>query len=426
MKCPPFEELWTKVKAGEDPPHLAICEECAKKVYGLRYAVEVFDGDQAAFEEALAEVIDEELARVPLRHWASHLAGQRRYHHVFVVEELLRRADREYENPRVVVDLTSAAVAVCEALVKSDMAPPSELFINALKKHSAALRSAGNLEGALNTLGRAWAMTGELQNREQLRAVLSLCTAIVYVEPDLGKFDEAIALAESAAAVLDTCGDRRGALVGRQTKAQALATMFRFAEALPIARSVAAEIHGTGSTLDVAIAHHLVAHCCVGVGEYETALHHVAVARRGYEEAGSITGEARVSHERARALAASGRFDEARPEFDRTSEVVFRARLFEQWAIFRLDYIAAALHDDPGANVRADVEAVARGCLMLGGEQSTIRQRYAAEALDYLRRLAIRDALTAEAADYVRVFVSRNASRPPVKFTPPSAAEFVM
>jgi len=118
--------------------------------------------------------------------------------------------------------------------------------------------------------------------------------------------------------------------------------------------------------------------------------------------------------------------DEARPEFARTAEVVFGARLFDVWAIFRLDYIAAALHDDPSANVRADVELVAHVCLTIGGAESTLRRRYAAEALEYLRRLAARDALTLEVADYVRDFVSRNASRPPVRFTPPHGGEFLM
>jgi hypothetical protein len=88
--------------------------------------------------------------------------------------------------------------------------------------------------------------------------------------------------------------------------------------------------------------------------------------------------------------------------------------------------VAAALQHDAAADVRADVEAVARVCLTLGGEESTMRRRYAAEALDYLRRLAKRDALTAEVAAYVRDFVSLNASRPPVKFTPPSCGEFLM
>jgi hypothetical protein len=95
------------------------------------------------------------------------------------------------------------------------------------------------------------------------------------------------------------------------------------------------------------------------------------------------------------------------------------------WVLYRLDYIAAALHHDPGADVRADLEGVAVACFVLGRENSTMRRRYAAEALDYLRRLAKRDELTAQRADYVRDFIAANASRPPVRFTPP-ASELVM
>ena len=50
----------------------------------------------------------------------------------------------------------------------------------------------------------------------------------------------------------------------------------------------------------------------------------------------------------------------------------------------------------------------------------------AAEACEYLRRVAIRDALTFEIADYVRTYVARNLVQKPAKFAPPPGAEFVM
>jgi len=94
--------------------------------------------------------------------------------------------------------------------------------------------------------------------------------------------------------------------------------------------------------------------------------------------------------------------------------------------IARLDYVAAALRDDPTADVREVVEAVAHVCFLLGDEQSTMRRRYAAEALDFLRRLAKRDELTAEAAEYVRDFVEANRKRPPERFVAPSGPALVM
>jgi hypothetical protein len=60
--------------------------------------------------------------------------------------------------------------------------------------------------------------------------------------------------------------------------------------------------------------------------------------------------------------------------------------------------------------------------MTLNATESTQRQTFAAEALDYLRQLAIRDALTCEAVDRVRAFVIRNTSHPPVKFARPPGA----
>jgi hypothetical protein len=120
------------------------------------------------------------------------------------------------------------------------------------------------------------------------------------------------------------------------------------------------------------------------------------------------------------------RFDEAAPEFNRTAEIVFEAKLFDEWAIMRLDYVRAALDADAAADVRSELISVARVCLTATANRSTARQQYAAEAMAYLRQLAVRDAVTVEAVEYVRAFVHRNATRPPVKFSPPQAGTFLM
>jgi tetratricopeptide (TPR) repeat protein len=182
----------------------------------------------------------------------------------------------------------------------------------------------------------------------------------------------------------------------------------------------------TGSAFDAANAHHLIAHCYAELATYDEALGHALTAECGYEKIGNTALAARARHVVARAIAGLGRFEEARPLFDEAAEVVWAAGLYEVWVLDQLDYVAAALHHDPLADVRGDVEAIARVCFMLGGESSTMRRRYAAEALAYLRQLAKRDALTAAAADYVRDFMSLNASRPPVRFRPPQSQDFVM
>lgn len=426
MSCPTPEELLARVAAGDEVPHLAECEECAWYVAVVRQAAEAFDGSCEDLYRAVSELVDEVLEDVPSKDWTAALVGERELHHSLVIAEILRRADRAYENPSIAVDLTSAAVALCEARVNAGTPPPAQLQFDALKEHAMALRAANDLNGSLDALVRASAVASELGNREQLDAVVALCTALTYAEADLGKFDEAIALAERAEGVLELCGDRRRALIARQTKAHALACMSRFAEALPVVLPLAREYEAMGATFDAATAHHLIAHCYVELGIHDEALGHALIAQCGYEKVGNGVLIARVSHVSARAIAGLGRFDEARAQFDDSAELVFAAGLYEVWVLDRLDYLAASLHHDPAADVRGDVEAVARVCLMLGNENSTMRRRYAAEALDYLRRLAKRDELTPEATDYVRDFVFWNANRPPVRFRPPSPTALVM
>jgi len=426
MSCPTPEELLARVIAGEKVAHLEECEECARFVAIVVHAADVFDGSTEEVDRAVAELIDEALEEVPSREWAAELVRRREFHHSLIIAELLRRGERAREDPSVELDVTAAAVALCDEMEKLGTPPPAQLRFDAFKEHAMALRAAGELNRALDTLARASTVTSELENREQLDAVLSLCTAVTYSEPDLGKFDEAIALAERAEGVLEQCGDRRRTLMARQAKAYALIAMHRYAEALSLSLTVAEQHDEMGARFDAAFAHQNAAVCYNGLGMYDEALGQAFLAQCGLEQTGNAVTVARAAHEAARAIAGLGRFDEARAQFEDSAAIVFAAGLYDVWVLNRLDYVAAALHHDSAADVRPEVEAIAVVCLVLGRENSTMRRRYAAEALEYLRQLAKREAVTTEAADYVRDFIWQNASRPPRRFRPPSFGEFVM
>lgn len=214
--------------------------------------------------------------------------------------------------------------------------------------------------------------------------------------------------------------------MARQTTAHVLATENRFSDALRKLRGVIDELDTIGTTRDRAVAHGLAAHCLVGIGAHREAIEHAATARAFYREIGDTVGEAKAAHTAARAKTAMGDLAEVRSEFARTADIVFRAKLFEVWAIMRLDYVEAVLHDDESADVRGELESVANVSMMLDATGSTHRHQYAAEAMDYLRRVAQRDAVTRELVRHVRDFVERNAARPPVRFTPPPGTAFIM
>jgi tetratricopeptide (TPR) repeat protein len=415
--------LLNMIADGEHSPHLDVCDECAAFVAAASEAVTAF-ADRGEVERAVEARIDAILADTPARHWRSVIVASPELRRSVVIRDLLRRADAFYgSDSRAALDLTTAAVAVCEVMVASGHAPSMELRFLALKEHSIALHRTGQFDESIVVLGRAWPIASRTQESERDRAVLSLCAAIVYAEPDVARFDEAMEFAETATSVLEICGDKRRAIIARQTKAYVLLVMNRFAEALPLLQSVTADLdEPTGESRDAAMAHAQLAACLVELGSYDEAVEHASTAERLHLMCGGVVDAARVAHVRARAAAALGRFAEVQSEFTRTADLVFEAKMFNTWAIMRLEYVAAALADDEGADVRAELESVMRVCMMLNATESTQRQAFAAEALDYLRQLAVRDALTCEAVDHVRAFVVRNNSQPPVKFARPPGA----
>lgn len=428
-ECPHPAKLLQLVSDGEYVPHLRECEKCRTFVDAATKAVRAFS-DPSELEAAVRVQIEEVLRDTPERRWSSVFLDSRNthLHRSVVVRDLRRRADElSGANPRQALSLSAAAVNVSDAMVAAGNPPAPELRFDALKLHSSLLREMGALDEALSVLGRAWAVADETEHREQYRATLSLCGAIIYAEPDLANFREAINLAEAAATVLDVCGDQRRAVIARHTKAYALTVMNRFEAAVPLLRGVVDEIvDAGGSAHDAAIAHALLALCYVRLGLYGDALDHARIAEHMHVELRETVDAARAAHVAARAIAGLGQFAAVREEFTRTADIVFQAGLFDVWCLLRLDYITAALADDGGADVRADAEGVARVAMTIGTTESTQRRRFTAEACNYLRLIATRDMLTYEVAEYVRNYVDRNAKQKPVKFIPPSGADFTM
>ncbi len=428
-ECPHPAKLLKLVSDGEYVPHLRECEKCRNFVAAAAEAMSTLN-DRTELEAAVREEIDEVLANTPEYRWSSTFLDSCNVHLLrsVVVRDLFRRADElSGSEPWRALNLTRAAILVCDHMVAKGNAPAPELRFEVLKLHSSLLRDTGSLDEALSVLGRAWIVADETENREQYRAILALCGAIIYAEPDIANFDEAISLAEAAAPVLDICGDARRSVIARHTKAYALAVQNRFEEAATILRGVVDEIRDAGGTPhDAAMAHALLALCYVRLGSHGEALDHARIAEHLHEENGETVDAARAAHHAALAIAGLGRFGDVREEFTRTADVVFAAGLFDVWCVLRLDYIAAALTADSSADVRADAEGVARVAMTVGTKQSSQRRQFVAEACNYLRQIAMNDALTFEVADYVRAYVDRSFKRKPMKFARPSGASFVM
>jgi tetratricopeptide (TPR) repeat protein len=429
-ECPPRVKLLQLLSDGEHVQHLRECAACSKFASAAMEAVNVFS-NREEMERALSDRLDELLADTYGHRMTSAVSNATDMHRSIVVRELIRRAGEcRGSNPSRYLDLAMSAVVVCDRMDDAGCPPEPELRVEALKEKAAALRQLGALDDAMAALARADALLPLTRTPEFHRAILTLHVALIDVEPDRGNFDEAIALAESASATLDLSGDDRRATLARQTKAYALMLKGDLTAALTMLRNVVAELDAAATAWaaphDIAVAYGSLAYCLVGLGSYYEAERMAALAVRIHEECGATAHAARAAHIRACALAGLDAFDEAEPEFNRTAEIVFDAKLYEEWCVMRLDYAAAALSVNPAADVRAELISVARISMTLMENQETARRRYAAEALAFLRQLATQNAVSYEAIDYVRRYVRQNATRPPAKFSPPRGGAFLM
>jgi len=425
--CPPRVKLLALIADGESVPHLETCEDCAEFVAAAMEVLTAFD-DRSDMERAIAAGIDAILEDTAPHRWISVLVNSPDMHHSVILRDLLRRSDEWYgRDPRAGLDLTTAAVAICDAMTARGSAPAQDLVFEVLKEHSILLRQMNKLNDAQKFLGRARAAAARTTEPELHQAIVSLCAAITYAEPDLARFDDAFELAESASTAFDRHGDRRRTLLAWHTKAYVLVVTNRFDAAVPLLRNVIAEILDAGGTRrDYARAHGLLALCLVNLGSYAEAIDHARMAEQTHSDCGDTVDAARAAHYTALALAGMGRFAEVSAEFGRTAEIVFTSGMLDVWCLMRLDFVASALADDEGADVRAHVESVARVCMTVAMRGPTQRQQYAAEALDYLRRLAARDVVTSDIVNHVRAFMVRNASHRPARFTPLPGTAFVM
>jgi tetratricopeptide (TPR) repeat protein len=401
--CPPRVKLLALIAAGEHVPHLATCQECAAFVAAATDAVTAF-ADRDEVEEAVAARIDQLLGDTPQHRWVSAIVAASELRHSVVIRDLLRRADDWYgRDPRAALYLTTATVELCNAMTACGNSPAPELRFDVLKEHQIMLRQTHRLDEANNVLVRLWAAALDTDDPQRYRTIASLCAAILYAEPDVAQFDAAIEFAETAGAVLEECGDRRRAVLARHLKAHVLVVRNQFEEAISPLRSVIDQIIEVGgSERDRARAHGLLALALVHLGTYDEAIEHARLAESLHKMCGDIVDAARSAHIAARGISAKGRFVEVREEFAHTAAIVLAAGILDVWCLMRFDFIAAALEDDEGADVRAEVEEVARVCMTVAARESTSRQQHAAEALDYLRRLALRDALTSEIVGSIR------------------------
>src|ERR1043166_864397 len=159
--CPHPLKLLTLVDQGEHVPHLRECPKCAKFVDTAKKTWKTF-ADTGDVERTLSRYLDDILADTYGHRMSSAVRVERELHRTIVVRELLRRAGENLgSSPSRYLDLTDAAVVACEEMTAAGHPPEPELYIEALREYSTALRQHGSLDAAMQALGRAFALVEE-------------------------------------------------------------------------------------------------------------------------------------------------------------------------------------------------------------------------------------------------------------------------
>jgi hypothetical protein len=153
-------------------------------------------------------------------------------------------------------------------------------------------------------------------------------------------------------------------------------------------------------------------------GNAAEAISYAHRARAIHAEHGNAVEAARAEWAIGRAKEVGLDYAGAARSFDEAAATFAHSNLLDLWIRVRLDFVHSKLAADKNADVRVLCESIATTSIALDQRDANRRRHATAEACDYLRRLASRNAVTADAVGYVRAFVDEIAERPPRAFVP--------
>ncbi len=367
-----------------DAEHCANCHECALLVENAALAAVLsclsidLRGAVATERQEARALVEAMLDDEPAHRWPLIVRGDTRFHGAAAVSELLARCYAEYgRSPLRAFDLAETACKAADALVRTRETD----FLRAMvwKQLATTLREIRHYAEASAALDKADGIASDLGDA-YASAVMRYARAVLYIEPDVFRVDDALSLLDDdTLAVLahHDAARHRGAIYSR---AIAHYRASHYQDALTILSSLLADHGGVMPAEERADALSLASWCYRGAGGFDAALEFA---------------EAAVSL--AKVTAAVPRLAAARQLWARGE-----ARL--------------GLSDTDGATGQS---------LELDAREPDRRRHFTAEAMAYLREAARHRALTVGIVAEVRDYLGTLTKRPPSRFAP-TASPFVM
>jgi len=414
------EEL---VAASDAMLHAESCPECMRVVEVAKKLDSAFDEDPDAVQRSIESNTEELLAELPVHRWATVAADDPAMQHDDVISYLLKRADTvaAASDVRRAVDYAGTAASIAEKMyAREDLSP--ERIVEVLKDHSTHLRGARMYGTALSVLAEAESIAPATEDPQLQLAILRLCRAMLFADSNVGRLDEAEALALAC----------ERDFVGRDPRRLALATYVRASarrrngdsagalDLFMVARDGFLATEGEDA-VDVAFAYHHIAACLLELGRQVEAREIIAPARRIFTQHCMAVELLRLEWFSARADAIDGSTDAAIAGLHAVARSFLEARLLYEWVSVRLEIVALTLDRDPTADVTDLCESIAAMSVSLDKCEPNRSRRSTAEALEHLRQMALRRAATAELTHYVRDYISATESGRVVPFVPPTA-----
>ena len=319
-------------------PHLTACSTCAETLESYRAVADVL-GEAAVWdsrelrEEPAAETITRlrafartreaetdiaavlvgELFRHSRESWCSAVANDIRYHNAGVASALISSSETAIDtNPKDAVEMARAALTVANVLIDEDGERDVVPRVRgaAGRQYAYTLFYTGENREALVILEAAQRELERCAIADYDIARLNIVRALVY--RSLEKFQDAIELSREAARTFEKYGDRQRVSSARMTEAYLLMHQSRYAEALPILRSVerASMSEFDATTRAMTLAN--IAICQSNTGQQAEAMSTYKVSAALFEEIGIRTESVRVRASIAVILRSEGYIVEAK------------------------------------------------------------------------------------------------------------------
>jgi len=368
---------------------------------------------------------DERLATAPPHRWPVIVAGDSRFHHRVIARHLSRRAMAvlaECGNMRRALRMSETASTILDILATREPydAALEIMRAEALVDRATYLTWLGGYAAALDAIesGEMFIASILTPDADLVRARLLFARAIVYSDPDVCRYDDALALLDRAGEAFKLLEQPARGLAVKRMKAAVLMALNHFESARVLLLGLLGATEAADSREHARLMHE-IAMCAVLMGNAAEALRFGEIARTALMRFGNNPSEiGRADWTIGRALEITGDYAGATEALNRAAETFARADMLDLWVRVRLDYVHVALVRDSAADVRILCESIAATSIALDQKEANRRRQCTAEALDYLRRVAMRQAVTVDTVAFVRAYLDEIAIRPARRFVP--------